>query len=138
MTKIKLSTHILGCVNCLNFSSNGDLFCSGSDDLRINIWDWRRNKLLHQYHSCTSFIQSSLFIVIILFIIYISGHSNNVFQCRWCLDNNHIVTCARDGQVRICDINDTSSTKLIAQHKSQAHRVNNFFCQRMMHQIIKF
>ncbi len=31
----------LGCVNTLSFSPNGELLLSGSDDLRICLWDWQ-------------------------------------------------------------------------------------------------
>jgi len=53
------------------------------------------------------------------------GHSSNVFQCRWCLDQNHIVSCARDGQVRICNVNRSGTTvsNKLAQHKAAAHKL---------------
>ena len=94
-----------GCVNCLNFNSSGDLLCSGSDDLQVSIWDWQRSQLRHKYHS---------------------GHSSNVFQSKFCVDGNHIVTCARDGQVRICDVRNTTSapSKKVAQHKAPAHKLS--------------
>ena len=95
---------IAGCVNCLNFNSSGDLICSGSDDLQIAIWDWQRNQLRHKYHS---------------------GHSQNVFNCKFCVDGNHIVSCSRDGQVRICDVRNTTLTlsRKLAQHKGSAHKL---------------
>lgn len=70
-----------GCVNCLNFNRTGDLICSGSDDLKIMVWDWANERLLHSFHS---------------------GHNMNIFQTKFidstgCLD---IVSASRDGQVR--------------------------------------
>jgi WD repeat-containing protein 42A len=93
-----------GCVNCLNFNSSGDLLISGSDDLRIAVWDWQKSRLRHVYHS---------------------GHASNVFQCRWCIDDKHIVSCARDGQIRICNIdsNGNTTSRKLAQHKAAAHKL---------------
>lgn len=99
----KLEEHN-GCVNCLNFNSTGDLLCSGSDDLQIAIWDWQRSHLRHKYHS---------------------GHTSNVFQCKFCLDGNYIISCARDGQVRLCDVRNETLTlsKKLAQHRAPAHKL---------------
>ncbi|XP_054167470.1 DDB1- and CUL4-associated factor 8-like [Oppia nitens] len=94
-----------GCVNCLNFNPSGDRLISGSDDLRIAIWDWQKSRLVQKYHT---------------------GHSSNVFQCRWCADGHHIVSCARDGQVRICNVhrNGTTVSNKLAQHKGAAHKLS--------------
>lgn len=92
-------------MNCLNFSPSGDLLCSGSDDLSICIWDWQRKKLRQDYQS---------------------GHTSNVFQSKWCLDGNSIISCARDGQVRLAHLNGSGvsvSTKRIALHKAPAHKL---------------
>ncbi len=40
-TEKRLERHE-GCVNCINFSSSGQLLASGSDDLKIILWDWAR------------------------------------------------------------------------------------------------
>ncbi len=55
----------------------------------------------------------------------ISGHASNVFQCRWCIDDKHIVSCARDGQIRICNIdsNGNTTSRKLAQHKAAAHKL---------------
>ncbi|KAH8275015.1 hypothetical protein KR018_010077, partial [Drosophila ironensis] len=70
-----------GCVNCLNFNRTGDLICSGSDDLRVIVWDWAKGKQRHSIRT---------------------GHTMNIFQAKFmdingCLD---IVTASRDGHVR--------------------------------------
>ena len=41
----KLNEHF-GCVNCLGFSRNGLYLLSGSDDLRIILWNWYNGKAL--------------------------------------------------------------------------------------------
>lgn len=48
-----------GCVNCINFSHGGDLLASGSDDLHIVLWDWRRGVAMSRFET---------------------GHHSNIFQ----------------------------------------------------------
>lgn len=70
-----------GCVNCLSFHPNGSLLASGSDDLKVILWDWHIGKDIFQFDT---------------------KHRGNVFQCKFLpLSGNdlNIVTCARDGQV---------------------------------------
>lgn len=50
-----------GCVNAVNFNSDGNLIASGSDDFQVAIWDWVR---------CG---QKPV-------LSYASGHHGNVFQ----------------------------------------------------------
>ena len=50
-----------GCVNAVSFSQSGDLIASGSDDLKICVWNWRKT-------DCKP-VQS-----------FNSGHHGNVFQ----------------------------------------------------------
>lgn len=71
-----------GCVNSLNFHPNGELLASGSDDLSCVIWDWPTGKDLIKFET---------------------KHRGNVFQSKFLplSGDLHIVTCARDGQVRI-------------------------------------
>lgn len=54
----KLQEH-RGCVNALSFNTSGTKLASGSDDLRVVIWDWARGQPLLDFES---------------------GHRNNVFQ----------------------------------------------------------
>ena len=51
-----------GCVNCINFSWQGDLLASSSDDLHVVLWDWRKGRVASKFDS---------------------GHVANVFQVRW-------------------------------------------------------
>ncbi|KAL0201141.1 hypothetical protein M9458_004328, partial [Cirrhinus mrigala] len=48
-----------GCVNTLHFNPSGTRLASGSDDLRVVIWDWARRKAELEFDS---------------------GHKSNVFQ----------------------------------------------------------
>lgn len=56
----KMETHT-GCVNALNFNTNGTRLASGSDDLDIVIWDWAIGEPVLKFQS---------------------GHMGNVFQVR--------------------------------------------------------
>ena len=79
----KLSFHD-GCVNAVNFSPDGELIVSGSDDLQVALWDWYKNTKEPV-------------------MTYDSGHSSNVFQTKFMpyTNNSTVVTCARDGQIRV-------------------------------------
>ncbi|KAH8378712.1 hypothetical protein KR009_000890, partial [Drosophila setifemur] len=81
LTQLSSLSQHSGCVNCLNFNRSGDLICSGSDDLKIIVWDWANERARHSFRS---------------------GHTMNIFQtkfidCAGCLD---IVSASRDGHVR--------------------------------------
>lgn len=71
-----------GCVNSLNFHPQGHLLASGSDDLKVILWDWKIGKQLLKYES---------------------RHRGNVFQTKFLnlSGDLHIASCARDGQVKI-------------------------------------
>lgn len=75
----KLEKHE-GCVNTLSFNSGGDVLISGSDDLRVILWDWETGRVKLSFNS---------------------GHRNNVFQAKFMpfSDDRTIVTCAADGEV---------------------------------------
>ncbi|XP_057245389.1 DDB1- and CUL4-associated factor 8-like, partial [Malurus melanocephalus] len=50
-----------GCVNTLHFNQRGTRLASGSDDLKVLVWDWLRRRPVLQFDS---------------------GHKSNVFQVR--------------------------------------------------------
>lgn len=96
-----------GCVNALHFNETGTLIASGSDDLQIVIYDWVKQK---------SFIE------------FDSGHRSNVFQSKFMpyTGDCHIVSCGRDGQVRLAQLSVTGTckgTKKLAQHRGAAHKL---------------
>lgn len=51
-----------GCVNSLNFNKAGNLLVTGSDDLKIIVWKWASNEILHMVES---------------------GHQSNIFQTKF-------------------------------------------------------
>jgi WD repeat-containing protein 42A len=96
-----------GCVNSLNFNESGMLLASGSDDLNIMIYDWIKSRPI---------------------VTFKSGHRLNVFQSKFMPFTNdiHIVTTARDGQVRLALLSSTGAckgTKKLAQHRGAAHKL---------------
>lgn len=96
-----------GCVNTLHFNQTGTKLVSGSDDLDIIIWDWTVAEPL---------------------LVYDSGHRTNIFQAKFMplSGDLHIVSCARDGQVRIAELSGTGvckNTRRLAQHRGAAHKL---------------
>ncbi|RXM94440.1 DDB1- and CUL4-associated factor 8 [Acipenser ruthenus] len=96
-----------GCVNTLHFNSSGSRLASGSDDLKVIIWDWTRKRAVLEFET---------------------GHKSNVFQAKFLphSGDSTLVMCARDGQIRLADLSATQrckSTKKVAQHKGAAHKV---------------
>jgi WD and tetratricopeptide repeats protein 1 len=72
----KLSGHE-GCVNCLEFSSKGNILVSGSDDLNICLWDPYRNKQTTKFQT---------------------HHRGNIFSVKFLpkSNENQVVTGAAD------------------------------------------
>ncbi|XP_066917856.1 DDB1- and CUL4-associated factor 8-like [Clytia hemisphaerica] len=101
-----------GCVNAVNFSHSGDFIASGSDDLKICIWDWNNN---HNNQPLLAFD---------------SGHHGNVFQTKFMAHTNDtvVVSCARDGEIRVSYLSSAKDknqiTKKILQHKGSAHKLS--------------
>ncbi|KAI6677540.1 hypothetical protein NL676_038336 [Syzygium grande] len=95
-----------GCVNTISFNSSGDILVSGSDDRRVILWDWETGNVKLAFHS---------------------GHQNNVFNAKIMpyTDDQSIVTCAADGQVRHAQLPESGpvKTSLLAKHQGRAHRL---------------
>uniref|UniRef100_A0A8C1AJ70 DDB1 and CUL4 associated factor 8 n=1 Tax=Cyprinus carpio carpio TaxID=630221 RepID=A0A8C1AJ70_CYPCA len=96
-----------GCVNTLHFNPSGTRLASGSDDLRVVIWDWASRKAELEFDS---------------------GHKSNVFQAKFLphSGDSTLAMCARDGQIRVAELSATQrckNTKRVAQHKGAAHKL---------------
>lgn len=107
----KLERHD-GCVNCLNFCTSGELLASGSDDLRIIIWDWARKRSL---------------------CVANSGHQANVFQVKFLEHGRYanrnslsLISSARDGEVRLTTFNPSGSSRsrAIIRHNRPVHKLS--------------
>ncbi|XP_063377846.1 DDB1- and CUL4-associated factor 8 [Cydia fagiglandana] len=100
-----------GCVNSINFHPEGQLLASGSDDTNVVVWDWARQAALQTIKT---------------------GHKSNVFQSKFLHLNArsqlNIVTCARDGQVRLLQCppsgGATVSRRRLASHSRAAHKLH--------------
>ncbi|KAI8422807.1 hypothetical protein MSG28_006552 [Choristoneura fumiferana] len=100
-----------GCVNSINFHPEGQLLASGSDDTNVVVWDWARQRVLQTIKT---------------------GHKSNVFQSKFLYLNArsqlNIVTCARDGQVRLLQCppsgGATVSRRRLAAHGRAAHKLH--------------
>ncbi|KAJ8316054.1 hypothetical protein KUTeg_006068 [Tegillarca granosa] len=87
--------------------TDSTLLASGSDDLNIVLWNWIRSRPA---------------------LIYDSGHRSNVFQAKFMPFSGdcHVVSCARDGQIRLAELSLTGvckGTKKLAQHRGAAHKL---------------
>uniref|UniRef100_A0A671LC54 DDB1- and CUL4-associated factor 8-like n=1 Tax=Sinocyclocheilus anshuiensis TaxID=1608454 RepID=A0A671LC54_9TELE len=96
-----------GCVNTLHFNPSGTRLASGSDDLRVVIWDWASRRAELEFDS---------------------GHKSNVFQAKFLphSGDSTLAMCARDGQIRVAELSATQrckNTKRVAQHKGAAHKL---------------
>ncbi|XP_015285041.1 PREDICTED: DDB1- and CUL4-associated factor 8 [Gekko japonicus] len=101
-----LERHV-GCVNTLHFNQRGTWLASGSDDLKVVVWDWVWRKPVLEFES---------------------GHKSNVFQAKFLPNSGDstIAMCARDGQVRVAELSATQcckNTKKVAQHKGASHKL---------------
>lgn len=96
-----------GCVNTLHFNPSGTRLASGSDDLRVIVWDWAVRRAELEFDS---------------------GHKSNVFQAKFLphSGDSTLAMCARDGQIRVAELSATQrckNTKRVAQHKGAAHKL---------------
>ncbi|XP_024033084.1 DDB1- and CUL4-associated factor 8 isoform X1 [Morus notabilis] len=98
--------HHRGCVNTVSFNADGRILVSGSDDMRVILWDWDIGQVK---------------------LAFDSGHLQNVFQAKFIpySDDRRIVTCAADGQVRFVQILEGGrvETSLLGEHLGQAHKL---------------
>ncbi|KAM1119961.1 hypothetical protein ACFX13_044861 [Malus domestica] len=74
-----------GCVNSIAWNSNGSLLISGSDDTRINIWNYPSRKLLHSIET---------------------GHCANIFCTKFVPETSDelVVSGAGDAEVRLFNL----------------------------------
>ncbi|GAA0158460.1 ubiquitin-protein ligase [Lithospermum erythrorhizon] len=82
-----------GCVNTIAWNSKGSLLISGSDDQRINIWEYATQKLLHSIDT---------------------GHSANIFCTKFVPETSDevLVSAAGDAEVRLFHLSRLSERAL--------------------------
>ncbi|CAO1319177.1 unnamed protein product, partial [Diamesa hyperborea] len=102
----KLDLHY-SCVNSLSFSRNGNYLLSGSDDLRIIMWDWKTGA--HKSDHRTK-------------------HTKNIFQTKFIEESSthlKVVSASADGGVHLTTLSSSgsSSEKLLYSHKGAVHKI---------------
>lgn len=102
----KLNEH-LGCVNCLGFSKSGLYLLSGSDDLRVILWNWYNNKPLTMANS---------------------KHRKNIFQCKFYEESGStmkVVSASADGSVSLHHFSNSGghTEKQVFTHSGAVHKI---------------
>ncbi|KAL1505526.1 hypothetical protein ABEB36_005071 [Hypothenemus hampei] len=94
-----------GCVNCLQWSSDGRLLASGSDDTQVMIWDPMKHKRVQTLST---------------------NHMGNIFSVKFLGTNNSIVaTAAGDGRVTAQSIDGTQILDCHHCHSNRVKRLAN-------------
>ncbi|KAJ5934042.1 hypothetical protein N7466_003589 [Penicillium verhagenii] len=108
-----------GCVNALSWSRSGRLLASGSDDQHLNIYSYQPESSDAPFALNTTVR---------------TGHKANIFSVKFMPHSNDrtLVTCAGDSQVRVFDIEYSSSNGNVAATSAfaasaRSRRFNNFF-----------
>ncbi|XP_050724944.1 WD and tetratricopeptide repeats protein 1-like isoform X3 [Eriocheir sinensis] len=104
-----------GCVNCIEFNSEGSLLLSGSDDYSIILWDVYRQKRLK---------------------ILSTGHRGNIFSVKFQPQSGDRVAIsgAGDGQIEVREVESEDVTHICTCHEKRVKRIatvptqpNNFY-----------
>uniref|UniRef100_A0A8C6MRI8 DDB1 and CUL4 associated factor 8 like n=1 Tax=Mus spicilegus TaxID=10103 RepID=A0A8C6MRI8_MUSSI len=95
------------CVNTVHFNQHGTLLASGSDDLKVIVWDWLKKRPVLNFDS---------------------GHKNNILQAKFLPNCNDAILamCGGDGQVRVAQLSavaGTHMTKRLVKHGGASHRL---------------
>ncbi|KAJ5688575.1 hypothetical protein N7462_002967 [Penicillium macrosclerotiorum] len=108
-----------GCVNALSWSKSGSLLASGSDDEHLNIYSYQPESSSAPFSLNTTVA---------------TGHSANIFSIKFMPHSNDrtLITCAGDSQVRVFDIEYSSSSGNVASTSAfaasaRSRRFNGFF-----------
>ena len=95
-----------GCVNCLQWSMNGDLLASGSDDYKIMIWQpFSKKKLAKEFST---------------------DHEGNIFSVKFMpyTNNNFLVSGAADKKIKLHDISQSKTVTTFANHLNRVKRLD--------------
>ncbi|KAG6453902.1 WD and tetratricopeptide repeats protein 1 isoform X2 [Manduca sexta] len=91
----------MGCVNCLEWNTDGSVLASASDDLHVILWDPYRYKQLHKIAT---------------------GHTGNIFSVKF-LSPDMVATCAADGTVRARGVTSGAALLECACHCGRVKRL---------------
>ncbi|ODM24120.1 hypothetical protein SI65_01710 [Aspergillus cristatus] len=108
-----------GCINALCWSGSGRLLASGSDDKHVNLYSYQPDSSTAPFALNTTIM---------------TGHRANIFSVRFMPHSNDqtLVTCAGDSQVRVFDIEYSNSSSnaaaaLVFNTSARSRRFDNFF-----------
>ncbi|RAL12128.1 WD repeat-containing protein [Aspergillus homomorphus CBS 101889] len=108
-----------GCVNALSWSRSGRLLASGSDDQHLNIYAYQPDSSTAPFALSTTIA---------------TGHAANIFSVKFMPHSNDrtLVSCAGDSQVRVFDIEYSSSNGHLDGNSNfassaRSRRFHNFF-----------
>jgi len=93
-----------GCVNCLEWSQDGSLLVSGSDDFNIIVWEALRYRIGCKMNS---------------------GHSGNIFSVKFLphSNNNTVASAAADAKVRLHSVNSRECAQVFGCHLHRVKRL---------------
>jgi WD repeat-containing protein 42A len=95
-----------GCVNTVQWNSDGSKLVSGGDDVQLNIWNVEKRKVIHTIPT---------------------SHTGNIFCAKFLpqTSDTKLVSCAADGMVNVFDI-DYSGNRI------QHNNIRQFNCHNGM------
>ncbi|KAF8760148.1 PI3 PI4-kinase family [Rhizoctonia solani] len=101
---------VLGCVNAMSWSSDGELLFSSGDDTRLLVW---KHDPRHELAQPLPLDAQDNCLNLRCVNAIKTGHTNNVFAAKQLAPNSSLVgTCARDSTVRVFDIERAGGTNM--------------------------
>jgi len=99
--EIELPGHT-GCVNTIQWSKDGSLLISGSDDCLVNIYHYPSYNIKHSLRT---------------------GHNGNIFGATFMPNssNTKVLSCASNGGVRVTDVHRPEETAVFKCHRSTVY-----------------
>ncbi|XP_042242617.1 LOW QUALITY PROTEIN: WD and tetratricopeptide repeats protein 1-like [Homarus americanus] len=93
-----------GCVNCIEFNTEGSLLLSGSDDYDVMLWDVYRKKKIKTLHT---------------------GHRGNIFSVKFVPQSGDrvIISGAADGRMEVREVETGEVTQLCTCHRERVKRI---------------
>nr|XP_053648382.1 WD and tetratricopeptide repeats protein 1-like isoform X2 [Cherax quadricarinatus] len=93
-----------GCVNCIEFNTEGSLLLSGSDDYDVTLWDVYRQKQLKKLAT---------------------GHRGNIFSVKFVPQSGDriIISGAADGRIEVREVDTGEVTQICTCHRERVKRI---------------
>ena len=107
VSRLGLVTELIGhngCVNCLQWSSSGQLLLSGSDDKTLTVWDGLRCRKVCRLET---------------------PHEANIFSCVWLPGSDENLVASGAGDCRVCVLSPESGALLknVTGHQGRVKRL---------------